>query len=284
MEYNFVQDLEIVLELTGLSTEAFAEGLGVSRMTVNNWLTGKKEVSDKNIASFYEYTFRKGIRLNLIKEQLYREDVLDTSKVLLFHGAKTKIEGPLRTDCSKRRNDFGAGFYCGESLEQSAMFVTTYPASSLYMLTFDGTGLKGKEFGVSREWMLMIAHFRERLGAYADSEVIQALLKQVECVDYIVAPIADNRMFEIIDQFIDGEITDEQCKHCLSATNLGKQYVFVTEKALRQVELLERCFLTREEKEFYLFSRQASYEMNRDKVKVARRQYRDVGKYIEEMM
>lgn len=284
MEFRFVQDLEIVSELTGLSAEAFAEELGVSRMTVNNWLSGKKSATEKNIASFYEYTFRKGIRLNLIKEQLYREDVTESSKVLLFHGAKTKIEGALRTDCSKRRNDFGAGFYCGESLEQSAMFVATYPASSLYMLTFDSTGLTGKEFGVSREWMLLIAYFRERLGGYADSGVIRTLIKQVEGVDYIVAPIADNRMFEIIDQFIDGEITDEQCKHCLSATNLGKQYVFVTDKALRQVELLERCYLTGAEKEFYLFSRQASYEMNRDKVKVARRQYRDVGKYIEEMM
>ena len=284
MEFRFVQDLEIVSELTGLSAEAFAEELGVSRMTVNNWLSGKKSATEKNIASFYEYTFRKGIRLNLIKEQLYREDVAESSKVLLFHGAKTKIEGALRTDCSKRRNDFGAGFYCGESLEQSAMFVATYPASSLYMLTFDRTGLKGKEFGVSREWMLLIAYFRERLGAYVDSGVIRELVRTVEGVDYIVAPIADNRMFEIIDQFIDGEITDEQCKHCLSATNLGKQYVFVTDKALRQVELLERCYLTGAEKEFYLFSRQASYEMNRDKVKVARRQYRDVGKYIEEMM
>ncbi len=284
MEFRFVQDLEIVSELTGLSAEAFAEELGVSRMTLNNWLSGKKSATEKNIASFYEYTFRKGIRLNLIKEQLYREDVAESSKVLLFHGAKTKIEGALRTDCSKRRNDFGAGFYCGESLEQSAMFVATYPASSLYMLTFDSTGLTGKEFGVSREWMLLIAYFRERLGGYADSGVIRTLIKQVEGVDYIVAPIADNRMFEIIDQFIDGEITDEQCKHCLSATNLGKQYVFVTDKALRQVELLERCYLTGAEKEFYLFSRQASYEMNRDKVKVARRQYRDVGKYIEEMM
>ena len=132
--------------------------------------------------------------------------------------------------------------------------------------------------------MLLIAYFRERLGAYVDSGVIRELVRTVEGVDYIVAPIADNRMFEIIDQFIDGEITDEQCKHCLSATNLGKQYVFVTDKALRQVELLERCYLTGAEKEFYLFSRQASYEMNRDKVKVARRQYRDVGKYIEEMM
>ena len=221
MEYKLAQDLEIVLELTGLSTEAFAEELGVSRMTVNNWLSGRKEVSEKNIASFYEYTFRRGIRLNLIKEQLYREDVADSPKVLLFHGAKTKIEGELRTDCSKRRNDFGAGFYCGESLEQSAMFVATYPFSSLYMLTFDGTGLRGKEFGVSRDWMLMIAYFRERLGAYADSEVIRELVRTVEGVDYIVAPIADNRMFEIIDQFIDGEITDEQCRHCLSATNLG---------------------------------------------------------------
>ncbi len=284
MEFRFVQDLEIVLELTGLSMEAFAEELGVSRMTVNNWLTGKKEAGEKNIASFYEYTFRKGIRLNLIKEQLYREELAGPSEVLLFHGAKTKIEGMLRTDCSKRRNDFGPGFYCGESLEQSAMFVATYPASSLYMLTFDGTGLIEKEFGVSRDWMLMIAYFRERLGAYANSEVIQELIKQVEGVDYIVAPIADNRMFEIIDQFIDGEITDEQCRHCLSATNLGKQYVFLTDRALRQVELLERCFLTKEEKEFYLFSRQASYEMNRDKVKVARRQYRDAGMYIEEMM
>jgi len=31
-------------------------------------------------------------------------------------------------------------------------------------------------------------------------------------------------MFEIIDSFIEGEITDVQCQHCLSATNLGKQY------------------------------------------------------------
>jgi len=284
MEYKFAQDLEIVLELTGLSTEAFAEELGVSRMTVNNWLSGKKEVSEKNIASFYEYTFRKGIRLNLIKEQLYKEELISPSEVLLFHGAKSKIEGTLRTDCSKRRNDFGPGFYCGESLEQSAMFVATYPSSSLYMLRFQRSGLLGKEFSVSRDWMLLIAYFRERLGEYADSAVMRELVKQVEGVDYIVAPIADNRMFEIIDQFIDGEITDEQCRHCLSATNLGKQYVFVTEKALGQVRLLERCFLTREEKEFYLFSRQASYEMNRDKIKVARRQYRDVGKYIEEMM
>lgn len=284
MNYNVIQDIETVMELTELSTEAFAGQLGVSRMTLNNWLSGKKEISEKNISAFYDYTFSRGIRLNRIKEQLYAEEIENGSQVLLFHGAKTQIEGDLTLEKSKQKNDFGPGFYCGESLEQSAMFVATYPSSSLYMLKFDCTGLKGKELGVDGDWMLMIAYYRQRLGAYADSKIIHALTEEMRGVDYIVAPIADNRMFEIIDQFIDGEITDIQCRHCLSATNLGKQYVFVSDKALHQVQILERCYLATAEKEFYLTSRQESYDVSRDKVKVARKQYRNQGKYIEDIL
>lgn len=283
MDFRVIQDMETVIELTELSLDEFAQEMGVSRVTVSNWLAGKQDISEKNISVFYEYTFRKGIRLNRIKEQLYAEEI-DKSEILLFHGAKTRIEGNLRTDCSKRRNDFGAGFYCGESLEQSAMFVATFPSSALYMLKFNHSNLKCKEFGVDRDWMLMIAYFRERLGEYANSEVINTLVKNIQGVDYIVAPIADNRMFEIIDQFIDGEITDVQCRHCLSATNLGNQYVFLTDKAVKQVEILECCYLANAEKEAYLLSRQESYEMNRDKVKIARKQYRDKGSYIEEIL
>ena len=91
-------------------------------------------------------------------------------------------------------------------------------------------------------------------------------------------------MFEIIDSFIDGEITDVQCQHCLSATNLGKQFVFVSQKALDNVTLLERCFLTDSEKELYLSTRQESYKMNMDKVKLARKQYRNQGEYIEDIL
>ena len=90
--------------------------------------------------------------------------------------------------------------------------------------------------------------------------------------------------FEIIDSFIDGEITDIQCQHCLSATNLGKQFVFISEKALKQVEILEHCYLADSEKEHYLQSRQESHELNRDKVKIARKQYRNQGNYIEDIL
>lgn len=39
-------------------------------------------------------------------------------------------DGKLTLDHSKKINDFGNGFYCGESLEQSAMFVAAYLESA----------------------------------------------------------------------------------------------------------------------------------------------------------
>lgn len=284
MEFMIAQDIESVLEITGITMESLADELGVSRITISNWVNNRNTISEKHMDAFYSYAFKKGIRLNKIKEQFYREDMIKKNEVLLFHGAKTMIEGSLRIDCNKRINDFGNGFYCGESLEQSAMFVATYKNSSLYMLKFEPSDLKCKEFGVNREWMLTIAYYRGRLEEYRDTELVKRLAETTEGIDYIVAPIADNRMFEIIDSFIDGEITDIQCQHCLSATNLGMQYVFVSERALSHITLLERCYLTDLEKEAYLNSRQESFKMNMDKVKLARKQYRNQGEYIEDIM
>ena len=164
------------------------------------------------------------------------------------------------------------------------MFVATRNKSSLYMLKFDPFKLKSRYFSVNREWMLTIAFFRGRLDEYADTEKVKQLAKTRQEIDYIVAPIADNRMFEIIDSFIAGEITDVQCQHCLSATNLGMQYVFISEKALSHITLLERCYLSELEKKDYLSSRQEGFKMNTDKVKLAKKQYRNQGEYIEDIL
>ncbi len=284
MEFLVTNDIESTLEIMDYTMEKLADELGVSRITISNWINNKSAISEKHMDEFYNYVFRQGIRLNKIKEQFYREDMVRNNEVLLFHGAKTKIEGRLRLDCNKRINDFGNGFYCGESLEQSAMFVATHKNSSLYMLKFRPDNLKCRVYSVDREWMLTIAYYRGRLKEYGDTEIVKQLAKSTEEIDYIVAPIADNRMFEIIDSFIEGEITDIQCQHCLSATNLGMQYVFVSERALSQIELLERCYLAEVEKEDYLNSRQASFRVNLDQVKLARKQYRNRGEYIEDIM
>ena len=281
--FDIAADIEIIQELLGLSVAEMARQLGVTHQSIYNWKANPEQVAAKNLEKIYDFAYSKNIRLNKIKEQFSREECAAGHKVL-FHGSKTYIDGALSVEKAKDGNDFGRGFYCGESLEQSAMFVSNFPASSLYIVDFDPAGLKYIQLGVTRDWMLMIAYFRKKLDDYANHPIIQDLLARLEGVDYIVAPIADNRMFEIIDSFIDGEITDVQCQHCLSATNLGNQYVFVTPKALNQVKLLHHCYLAPSEKKAYLSSKMDEHKVSNDKVKLAKKQYRGQGNYIEDIL
>lgn len=281
--FDLNADIEIVMELLNMTVQELADSIGVAAATIFRWKKDEKQAARANLNAFYNLAFQKGIRLNKIKEQLFKEEC-GKNAVVLFHGAKTFIDGAITLEKSRRANDLGRGFYCGESLEQSAMFVANYPASSLYMLEFDKTDLNYIRLKVDRDWMLLIAYFRNKLNEYAEHPIMQKMLSKLKDADYIIAPIADNRMFEIIDSFIDGEITDVQCQHCLSATNLGNQYVFVTEKALHQLKILQHCYLAPDEKNYYLTHKQEESRIGNDKVKVARRQYRGQGEYIEEIL
>ncbi|MGN0993894.1 MAG: DUF3990 domain-containing protein [Butyricicoccus sp.] len=283
MDFRVHEDIEVIMELLGMTIQEFARELGVSASTVSRWKEPGETVSPANLEKIYEYAFKKRIRLNKIKEQLFREECPE-NHVLLFHGAKTGISGDISVEKSRINNDFGQGFYCGESLEQSAMFVSNFPHPSLYMLDFDRSGMKELKLGVEQDWMLMIAFFRGRLTTYAGHPMIQGVLNRLNGVDYVVAPIADNRMFQIIDSFIEGEITDVQCRHCLSATNLGNQYVFFTQRAADQIKILRRCYLASVEKEAYISVRSEDAQVSNDKVKIARKQYRGQGQYIEEIL
>ena len=207
MEFRVYEDIEVILTLLDMTIQEFANELGVSYSTVSRWKERGETVSPANLEKIYEYAFKKRIRLNKIKEQLFRE-----------------------------------------------------------------------------EWMLMIAFFRGKLMAYENHPIIQRILNRLNGIDYVVAPIADNRMFQIIDSFIEGEITDVQCRHCLSATNLGNQYVFLTQRAADRIQILRKCYLASVEKEAYISIRSEDAEVSNDKVKIARKQYRGQGKYIEDIL
>lgn len=284
IDYAVSDDIEVICELLDITAAEFASKIGVSKDTVTRWKNNSHEISASNLNKVYNLAFSHDIHLNKIKEQIYKEDCKSKKRVVLFHGAKNNIEGDVSVNKSRGTNDFGNGFYCGESLEQSALFVSGFKDSSLYIYEFDKTGLSGTRFFVDRDWMLTIAYFRGRLSEFGDHPSIQKLIRKTEGKDYILAPIADNRMFEIIDSFIDGEITDVQCQHCLSATNLGSQYVLKTEKAVRQLYFKHHCFLCEKEKKYYLTSRQEEAKISNDKVKLARRQFRGQGEYIEDIL
>lgn len=282
MEYRTSEDLALMQELLGVSRRDLSSMTGVSVPTLSRWAAQKVRPDRVGLEALYGYAYRRGLRINHYKEQFLREDVRQP-RIPLFHGAKTDINGPISCARSRENNDFGRGFYCGETFEQAAMFVSGFPEPSVYALTFDPTGLTERRFGVDLDWMLCIALCRGRLEEYRDAPRAQRLLRGLSEADYVVAPIADNRMFQIIDDFADGEITDVQCEHALSATDLGMQHVIRSERAVSALELCERCFLCEPEREAYRALGAERARLGRDKAKAARRQYRGKGRYIEEL-
>ena len=283
-DYGVNYDIQLIKELRNYSDTELAKQLGVSRMTVNRWLHDSSQMSDANISAFYEFSFSKGVKFNRIYAQLMKEEYENSGIKILFHGSKNGIDGAVDLSKTSERNDFGRGFYCGESLEQSAMFVSPFPRSSLYIVKFDTIGLNCQTYAVDRDWMLTIALFRGRLAKYLDHPEVLRLKKRLVGADYIIAPIADNRMFDLIDEFADGQISDVQCQHCLSATDLGAQYVLVSEKAVNHAVLLRHRYLSAGEKEHYLERRSSDHAVSMDKVKAAKRTYRNQGKYIDEIL
>ena len=283
MEYRFTEDLKCIRELLSLTQAELAEQVGVELVTVSRHEQELFKPSAAVMEKTYAFAFEKNIRINRLKEMLWREDLSPEHK-LLFHGAKGEITGELSVKAGRSNNDFGQGFYAGESYEQAVSFVSGFEKSSVYYLDFDVSGLKSKEYHVDRDWMMTIAYFRGTLDAYRDHPTVQKLAADAGNADYIIAPIADNRMFQIINSFIAGEITDAQCEHCLSAINLGMQYVFLTEKAVKKVQPVERVYIAQNERKYYADVRSSESRLGEDKVKLARIKYRGQGKYIDEIL
>ncbi len=283
MEYNFSQDLKAIREILELTQMQLAEQLGVEQKTISRNEIGKSEPSSRFLEQVYSYAFDKNIKLNKLKEMLWIDN-LQSGHKLLFHGSKNTIEGALSVHAGRANNDLGQGFYAGESYEQAISFISGFDKSSVYFLDFDARNLKCKKYEVNQEWMMTIAYYRGILEAYESHPIVQKLVAESRDCDYIIAPIADNRMFQIINSFIDGETTDEQCKHCLAATHLGSQYVFINDRAIEQVTLIEMCYISNNEKEYYKNIRTGDSKLGDDKVKLAKIQYRGKGKYIDEIL
>lgn len=283
MDYNFADDLKAIREILGYTQFEIAEQIGVEQVTISRNELRKTKPSNQLMERVYNFAFNKKIQLNRLKEMLWIEKLPSNHK-LLFHGAKGIIEGPLNVHVGRINNDFGQGFYTGETYVQAISFVSGFEGSSVYYLDFDYQNLKCKEYFVDQEWMMTIAYYRGALNNYKNHTIVQKIIRDSRDWDYIIAPIADNRMFKIIDSFIQGEITDEQCKHCLAATNLGKQYVFVSNLAISQLKVVERVYLSDNEKNYYKEIRISDSKLGDDKVKLARIQYRGKGKYIDEIL
>jgi len=271
--YNIEEDLSIMMEVFNLSREQLFLEAGIDNITTK-----------ENLDKLYNYCYQHNLYLNEIKWQEYKELFNNSTKVVLCHGSRSGIKGNIRVDVSGESNDFGNGFYLGETIRQAGMFVSEDPDSLIYIILFNPKGLKYIRFKVDTNWMLAVAYYRNTLKGYANHPKVQKIINRIEKADYVIAPIADNRMFELIDAFVLGELTDKQTLYALSATHLGMQYVLKTPKTVDHLQILNTCYLCPIERSAYNQLNDVESNTSLNKALIAKYKYKNSGLYIDQLL
>lgn len=236
------------------------------------------------LENIYNFAYGRNLYLNEITWQECLDEYRHSKVEVCSHGARTNIKGQIRLDVNSESNDFASGFYIGQDISQAGMFVGDEPNSSLYCVTFDTSDLVCAKFTVDLEWMLAIGLFRERLVGYEQHPKLVEIRDKVNSCDYVLAPIADNKIFEVIDAFTNGEITDLQCLYALSATHLGYQYVLKTQRALENLNIINHLYYCGLEKSLYNKESDIESNTSTNKAIIARKKYAGQGQYINEIL
>jgi transcriptional regulator with XRE-family HTH domain len=275
-EYKIKEDIGFIIEAERINILELAEATRISRSTLN--AIEKKGIASKEVCEkLYAYIYKRNYRINSVKEELIREKY----GRVLFHGSKNGLSY-ITVSGSRNNCDFGNGFYLGETYSQALSFVCEYDRASVYSFKYSLEGLKCVEFDCSLDWMTAICYFRGTLKKYAESERVQKVIKKTEDADVIIAPIVDNKMFYVMSQFAEGEINADAALHSLSASRLGLQYIFKTDRALENLVPIERYYLSVPEREDCRSTlTRRGYEID-TKLKLAKREFK-TGLYIEEL-
>ena len=280
--YDIGLDIKRIMAILDLSIEEFASNVGLSRVTIYDLLNNKTNYSKEVLEKIYSFAYKERINLNRSKELLFSDN--KDNSLLLFHGARGDIIGDIDTHHSIAPNDFGDGFYVGETLLQAASWVANHKESSVYPMYFkDDQNLQKMVFKADLDWLYAVLYYRNAFKDYEPTKDITELIGKIEATDIIIAPIADNEMFKIIDSFARLEITDEACIHAISATNLGIQYVFKSDKACKHLNVLDRLYLCEKEKEDYISQNNIMSMDGVNKARLALVEYRRKGKYFDEI-
>ena len=265
----------------------FAELLNVTFATVNRWENGRalpnKLAQDKIYDLCKEYDVPV---YDMILEKIAAASgsvELDKGRVLLYHGSKSGIEGDIAPK-SRKQCDFGKGFYMGTEPSQALTLICDYESAKFYIVSISVDNLAVLDVPADLEWAMIVAYHRARMEKIKGTPFYSKYQEMAKDKDLIIGSIANDRMFFVIDNFFIGNITDAALINCLSALELGKQYVAVTRKGCDAVRIEKEIPISYLEK---LFMKEVS-EANRVKGSSLAndicRNYRREGLFFDEIL
>lgn len=174
---------------------------------------------------------------------------LDADRMLLYHGSKSGIEGTIEPK-SRRQCDFGSGFYMGTDPGQALTLICDYEKSKFYIVSIHMKELACLDVPANIDWAMLVAYHRGKMEEIAGTSLYNKYRDMADKKDLIIGSIANDCMFYVIDNFFVGNITDKALVNSLSALQLGRQYVAVTQKGCDAVRIEKEIPLSYLEKQF----------------------------------
>lgn len=265
----------------------FAERLNVTFATVNRWENGRalpNKLAQDKIYDLCREHHVSGYDMVLQKIADTAASVaLEPGRVPLYHGSKAGIEGSIAPK-SRKQCDFGAGFYMGTEPSQALTLICDYESARFYIVSMAIENLAVLDVPADLEWAMIVAYHRGRMEKIKGTDFYRKYQELTEKKDLVIGSIANDRMFFVIDNFFIGNITDAALVNSLSALELGKQYVAVSQKGCDAVRVEKEIPISYLEK---LFLKEVS-EANRVKgTSLANeicKNYRREGFYFDEIL
>lgn len=267
---------------SGMNQEQFANALGTTPLSINRWENGKTAPNKMAQTNLYNFCKEHEIDLaQLIVES--KSATAEDGKLILYHGSKKGIVGDI-APISRNECDFGAGFYMGTTTLQPLTLVCNENKPKFYTVELDMTGLKVLKVDIGIDWAMLIAYYRKEMEDAKGTTVYEKYAKMAEGYDIIVGYIANDRMYTELSRFFNKTLTDAALINCLSALDLGKQYVAISEKACKQIKIINEEPLSQLElamlKDMSVARRKEGVALA-DEIEI---KYRREGKFFDEIL
>lgn len=203
--------------------------------------------------------------------------------VTLYHGSKSGICGNI-APISRKRCDFGKGFYMGTDRTQPLTLICNYPDARIYTLSVNLSDLKILDVEAGLDWALLVAYNRGKMESVKHSSIYHRFANLSKDCDMVIGYIANDRMFVVLDRFFYGEITDMALINSLSALKLGKQYVALTEKACDKIKILDEQVLDENDRNKLKQESEANRSKGIAMADEICRKYRREGRFFDEIL
>lgn len=209
--------------------------------------------------------------------------ITSNEKFTLYHGSKSGIDGTIAPR-SRDKCDFGKGFYMGTDQTQPLTLICNYPKAKVYTLSVDLSELKIMDIEVGLDWALLVAYNRGKMESVKGTSIYNHYAELSKSCDIIVGYIANDRMFVVLDRFFNGEITDLALINSLSALKLGKQYVAKTEKACKNIKIIDEQEMEEEKREKLKYESEVNRSRGIELAESICRKYRREGRFFDEIL